>query len=113
MPAAFDRTRMNPYKILIIYDDPKLSRLLAVILNRAGGYEVLEENRPAAALDAARKFLPDLALFDVDMPGKDGGELASDFARDPLLSKTPIIFVTSLITSQEARVRNGARFLSK
>jgi CheY-like chemotaxis protein len=104
---------MSARKILIVDDDPKLSRLLAVILNRAGGYTVLEENQPAAALAAAREFLPDLALLDINMPGKDGAELAADFGRDPQLAGTSIMFVTSLLSSREACTYSGVRYLSK
>jgi DNA-binding response OmpR family regulator len=100
-------------KILIVDDDPNLSRLLAVILNRVGGYEVYEENRPFAALATARQFRPDLVLLDVDMPGKDGGTVAREIKRDLTLAKTPVIFVTSLISASEAGVHSGERYLSK
>jgi len=104
---------MSKSKILVVDDDPSLSRLLAVILNRVGGYDVCEENRSYAALATAREFRPDVVLLDVDMPGKDGGAVAHELAADDLLRDTPVVFVTSLISAGEAGLRNGARYLSK
>jgi DNA-binding response OmpR family regulator len=104
---------MAKSKILIVDDDPNLSHLMAVILTRAGGYEVCEENRSFAALATARRILPDLVLLDVDMPGKDGGFVSRELRGDPALAKTPVLFVTSLISASEAGLRNGERFLAK
>jgi len=104
---------MAKSKILVVDDDPKLSRLVATILDRVGGYEVFEENRPFAAVATARQFRPDAILLDVDMPGKDGGTIARELAGDALLAKVPIVFVTSLISKSEAGVHHGVRYLSK
>lgn len=104
---------MAKSKILVVDDDPKLSRLVATILNRVGGYEVFEENRPFAALATARQYRPDLILLDVDMPGKDGGTISREMAADVVLSNVPVLFVTSLISSSESGTHNGARYLAK
>ena len=104
---------MSKSKILIVDDDPNLSKLIGMVLSRMGGYEVLEENRSFAALATAREFRPDVILLDVDMPGKDGGVVSAELADDPILANVPVVFVTSLISKAEAGVRNGARFLAK
>lgn len=104
---------MSKIKILIVDDDAKVSHLLAVILSRVGGHEVREENRPFAAVHSAREFQPDLILLDVDMPGKDGGEISAELGDDPLLAQVPVIFVTSLITQGEAGMRKGHPYLAK
>jgi len=104
---------MAKSKILVVDDDPKLSRLVATILDRVGGYEVLEENRAYAAVATARRFRPDLVLLDVDMPGKDGGAVAKEMNGDPELATIPVIFVTSLISSSESGTHNGVRYLAK
>ena len=100
-------------KILVVDDDPKLSHLLATILARAGGYDVCEENRSFAALATARVYRPDVILLDVDMPGKDGGDVFRDLAEDTTLANVPVVFVTSFISPREAGMRNGCRYLSK
>jgi CheY-like chemotaxis protein len=93
---------MTKSRILIVDDDSKVSNLEALILNRAGGYEVLEENRSHRAIQTALEFMPDLFILDVDMPGKDGGELAAEIARHPRLSHVPVLFITSLVAGRES-----------
>jgi CheY-like chemotaxis protein len=108
---------MNKAKILVVDDDPKLSRLVKVVLEKTAEYEVQEENRSSNAVAAARAFRPAAILLDVDMPGKDGGELAREMAQDSDLRKTPVMFFTSLMSHQEAGqheiVRGGRWFLAK
>ena len=65
----------------------------------------------------AREFKPDLVLLDVDMPGKDGGEVCREMQADSTLRGMPIIFFTSLVSREEAGegeiMRGGMRFLAK
>ncbi len=103
---------MTKAKILIVDDDAKISSLIGLILRR-NGYEVREENRSFAALATAREFRPDLALLDVDMPGKDGGTVAAEIEADPDLANTRVVFVTSLVAKNEAGIRGGRPFVSK
>jgi DNA-binding response OmpR family regulator len=100
-------------KILIVDDRPDISGLLHLILTRAGEFDALQENRSSAALRTAREYRPDLAILDVDMPGKSGGDVAAEFRGDPILKNVPIIFLSSLITAAEAGVRNGVLYLPK
>ena len=103
---------MNKVRILIVDDDAKISSLLGLMLRR-NGYDVCEENRSFAALATAREFRPDLALLDVDMPGKDGGTVAAEFAADRDFAHMPVIFVTSMVTQTEAGLHGGKRYVSK
>ncbi|MEA3207014.1 MAG: two-component system, OmpR family, response regulator [Chthoniobacter sp.] len=100
---------MSKAKILVVDDDPKISGLIRVILEKAGGCEVLEENRSFAARVAARSFLPDVVLLDVDMPGLDGGDVATELRSDPVLKSIPILFVTSLVSRREIVSQNAIR----
>jgi two-component system, OmpR family, response regulator len=104
---------MNKPKILVVDDDAKLSTLTRVILERVGGYNVLEENRSFAAVATAQAFGPDLVILDVDMPGKDGGEVARELRQLPQFATTPLLFVTSLISKAEAGHVKGWQFLAK
>ena len=108
---------MSKAKILVVDDDPKLSRLVKVVLEKTGFYEVREENRSNSVLATAREFAPDAILLDVDMPGKDGGELAREMAVDLHLKQIPVMFFTSLVSHQEAGqheiIRSGKWFLAK
>jgi CheY-like chemotaxis protein len=108
---------MNKAKIMVVDDDPKLSRLVKIFLESTKLYDVLEENRSSQAVSTARSFHPQAVLLDVDMPGKDGGEVARDLAADPQLGRVPILFFTSLISTAEAGqhevCRSGKMFLAK
>ena len=104
---------MNKAKILVVDDDAKLSALTRVILERMGGYAVREENRSFAALSAAREFSPDLIILDVNMPGKEGGDVARELRELPQFAATPILFLTSLVSKEENGMLGGWRFLGK
>lgn len=108
---------MNKTRILVVDDEPFVTRLVSVMLEKTQMYEVRTENRPFYALAAAREFRPRIVMLDVDMPGKDGGQIASEMQRDPELSKIPVLFLTALISRQDAEKRQGGkgspRFLAK
>jgi DNA-binding response OmpR family regulator len=98
-------------------DEPNLSGLVRLFLEKTQRFEVRVENRSALALSAAREFRPDMILLDVDMPGKDGGDVAREIEADSTLRGVPILFCTSLISREDAGqrdvVRGGKRFLAK
>jgi CheY-like chemotaxis protein len=108
---------MSKRRVLIVDDDVNLSRLSGMILENSGNYEVMIVNDSARALPAALQFRPDVMLFDVDMPGKDGGDLAREAARDLRLRDIPILFLTGLVSHEEAGARplesGGIKFLAK
>ncbi|HJY52471.1 MAG TPA: response regulator [Candidatus Udaeobacter sp.] len=90
-------------RILIVDDDRDSTHLLKILLEKTGGYIVLEENDAVKAHQSAHNFRPNLILLDIMMPWKDGGEVARQIDADPQLQRTPIIFLTALVTKSEAR----------
>src|SRR5438876_821277 len=90
-------------RILIIDDDRDASHLIKILLEKNGRYVVLEENAAATAHQSARNFRPDLILLDVMMPGTDGGDVAAQIEADLDLQRTPIVFLTGLVTKAEAK----------
>jgi CheY-like chemotaxis protein len=94
-------------RILVVDDEPSITRLLKLNLEQTGEYEVKTENDAKAALGAAEDFVPDLVLLDVMMPGIDGGELASRFQAHPLFKNVPIVFLTAAATKTEVYNRGG------
>lgn len=93
---------MEAKRILIIDDEPAMTRMLRVNLEMTKRYQVREENQAMHALAAAREFKPDLILLDVIMPGVDGGELARRIKADPAFGQVPVIFLTGTVTKKEA-----------
>jgi two-component system, OmpR family, alkaline phosphatase synthesis response regulator PhoP len=90
-------------RILIVDDDRDGTHLIKVLLEKIGGYLVLEENDAAKPHQSARNFRPDLVLLDMMMPQRHGGEVATQIEADPELQRTPIIFLTALVTKAEAK----------
>ena len=108
---------MSKTKVFIVDDDVTASRLLAVGLEKTGAFEVKVENVAMSALASARQFRPDVIFLDVCMPGEDGTDVAFHMQNDATLKATPIIFLTSLVSGQEANSqemqRGGHEFLPK
>ena len=107
---------MEPKRILIIDDEPSMTRMIRLTLEMTKRYQVREENQAVHALATAREFKPDLILLDVIMPGVDGGELARRIKADPVLKQIPVIFLTGTVTKKEAAegaVTAGYPLLSK
>jgi len=108
---------MNTKRILVVDDEPSVTRTLKLNLESAGGYQVFTENSAANTLSAARVFRPDLILLDVVMPGVDGGDVATRLRADPLFRDTPIIFLTAIVSNEETdgheKSSGGETFLAK
>jgi CheY-like chemotaxis protein len=102
---------MNNSPILVVDDDSKLTGLVRVILEKIGGYQVQEENRPFAALATARSCHPGLIILDLQTAGQDGGDIAAELHADPQLHDTPVMFLTSLV--DKSRWLDGVPYLSK
>lgn len=104
-------------RILVVDDEPNLLELVRLFLEKTKRFEVRLESRSTCALAAAREFVPDMILLDIDMPGKDGGEVARELNAERATREIPILFFTSLISHKEAgereTMRGGMRFLAK
>ena len=114
-PQAFESIKEKP-RILIIDNNRDFTYSAKVALERTGRYSVWEENEPARAHQTAQRVKPDLILLDIAMPETDGGEVAARIESDPTLRRTPIVFLTALVTKAEARSGlqiQGHPFLAK
>jgi len=108
---------MRKKRILVVDDDLACARVLKAGLERTGGYEVRAEPRATRALSAAREFGPDFILLDVCMIDGDGGDVAFTLRNDTQLRNIPIVFLTAMISEQEAQngvaLRGAFYFLAK
>ena len=98
---------MDEKKILVVDDEPTITRLLKLNLEKTGAYIVREENLGAKAHPAAREFKPDIILLDVMMPDMDGGDVAAQIKADPLLKNIPIVFLTAAVKKDELTAHGG------
>ncbi len=92
---------MNKKRVFVVDDEAAVSRILKLSIERTSLYMVRTEEDSRKALASARGFQPDIILLDIMMPWLDGGELAAQMRKDPALAKVPIIFLTSLISSND------------
>ena len=93
---------MKKTRILAIDDDVNATRMVKLALEGTGRYEVWQLNDSAGAVAVAREVRPDLILLDIRMPGAEGVEVAFQIRSDQELQRTPVVFLTSLVSEQEA-----------
>jgi two-component system, OmpR family, response regulator len=86
---------MKKNHILVVDDEPFITRELKAQLEHTGRFEVRAENSAAAALQALRTFHPDMAILDVMMPDMDGGELKYRLRCRPELQSLPVAYLTA------------------
>lgn len=85
-------------KVLAVDDDPDITLLLKIKMEKTGRFTVIVTNRGAETLALARAEQPDLILCDIDMPDRFGGEVAEELAGDPATRQIPLLFFSSLVT---------------
>src|SRR5689334_11589899 len=96
-------------RILLVDDEPDFTDTMRLVLEADGYYEVAVENEATRALTAAREFDPDLIVLDVMMPEIDGTDVAATLREDPRFATVPIVFMTALVSSQEAKGAHGSK----
>ncbi|MBI3373733.1 MAG: response regulator [Betaproteobacteria bacterium] len=94
-------------RILVVDDEPAVTRLIKLNLEQTERYEVRTENLARKAIEAAREFRPDLILLDVMMPGMLGSEIAAQLQADPELRATRFVFLTAFVTKDEELESKG------
>ena len=94
-------------RVLVVDDDPSIGVVLKAGLEMHG-FTVRFESRATDTIKACLEFHPDLVLLDVDMPVKDGGVVASELQGHPALRRIPVIFLTSLVSKEEAAKRSSS-----
>ena len=98
---------MAKKRILIVDDEPGITNLLRLNLEKSGHYIVRAENDAERVLSAAIEFKPDLLMLDVMMPGMSGGELAGKLRNTNAFRKLPIVFLTAAVKQHEVDARDG------
>lgn len=86
---------MEKIKILVVEDEAPIQELLQFNLERKK-YRVKVVDSGEEALTETGKYMPDLILLDIMLPGADGLEVCKRLKADPKTSRIPIIMLTAL-----------------
>jgi CheY-like chemotaxis protein len=92
--------------VLAVDDEANVTRLIQVILGRAG-YRVTTAADGLQALERIRKDRPDALFLDITMPHMDGIELLRRLKGDPDTEPIPVALLTA--KSQDADIIEGQR----
>ena len=87
--------------MLLVEDNAELRFFLRSIFS--SDYTVVEANDGVEGLDKALKYVPDIIISDVMMPGKDGIELTKELRAGMTTSHIPIVLLTAK-TSIESKL---------
>ena len=102
---------VSKYKILIVDDELAIGQAVKAGLE-IHGFIVRFEPFSIQTIQTCLEFQPDLVLLDVDMPVKDGGQVAAELQSHPTLRRTPVIFLTALTSKAKVSV-SGQILLAK
>jgi len=98
LAAALDEVMSDepfePYRILIVDDEPEVAQYHSLILEEAGML-VHQLSRPCNVLSTLQEFRPDLVLLDVYMPECTGLELSALIRQLPEYLSLPIVYLSS------------------
>ncbi len=96
-------------RVLIADDEPHIRRILQFLLENAG-FEVQEAEDGVQALEAVRKWQPDLVLLDVMMPHMDGFAVLEKIRGNFETANIPVIMLTAKgeVSDKVEGLRGGA-----
>lgn len=81
-------------KVLIVDDEASLRLLISATLED-NDFEISEAEDGISGLEMARKYLPDLIILDMMMPGITGLEVCQKLKSDPVTSGIKILLLTA------------------
>jgi two-component system, cell cycle response regulator DivK len=102
-----ERGKIRLAKILIVEDNALNIKLFCDLL-AAHGHEPQAVTDSRLALDAAKEFVPDLVITDIQLPHVSGLELIQLIRADETIRDVPIMAVTAYATAgDEERIRGA------
>lgn len=94
-------------KILFVDDEETFAKMMKIVLEESGEYEIKVETKGAKVVSTAKEFKPDLVLLDIIMPDLDGCEVLQRLQEEDSLKNIPVVFLTALVRENEVLSRNG------
>ncbi len=97
-------------KVCYVEDDEDIQRIVRLSLERVGKLTVELVSDPMVAIDAMKRFGPDLVLLDWMMPGMDGPTLFKKMKEHAETRELPVVFITAKASQAELDdlIRMGA-----
>jgi CheY-like chemotaxis protein len=99
-------------KILLVEDEEDIQEIVKIALEDVGRFTVQICDSGKQALQIAHKFMPQLILLDVMMPGMSGPQLLEIFHENETTRDIPIIFLTAKAQKNELEALKGPGVLS-
>jgi CheY-like chemotaxis protein len=87
--ARYAEIHAQPRRILVVEDQPALSKVTVALLKKLG-HEVRAASDGPEALMAVREYQPEVVLLDIGLPGMDGYEVARS-VRDEMGEDAPLL----------------------
>jgi diguanylate cyclase (GGDEF)-like protein len=115
LDALTARSVEEPYRILIVDDDPITANYFAETLRQAGMHTIVVTN-PIEIMQPLAEFRPDIILMDMYMPNCDGLDLAAVIRQQEEYIGIPIVFLsaeTNRDMQLEAMRLGGDDFMTK
>ena len=84
---------MSTGRILVVEDDPDISKMLRIYFD-SQGYEVILEMRGGDALQTCAKKMPNVVVLDINLPDMNGYEVCRELRSNLRTKHIPIIFLT-------------------
>lgn len=104
-----ERHAVVPRRILVVDDNVDLTQTLKMLLE-ALGHEVYSAYEGRSGLDMARRFLPDVVILDIGLPGMNGLDVARQLRTEFPRREFLLIALTGYGRVQDCRRSRQAGF---
>ncbi|MBC7226966.1 MAG: response regulator [Thermoflexales bacterium] len=99
-------------KIVIVDDDPHMSRLMRTLFELEG-FEVVTAHRYQDILPTIQQARPDAILMDVRVQGQETLDLVRQIRREPDLTDTPVVMTSGMDYQRQCLEAGANCFLLK
>jgi signal transduction histidine kinase/ActR/RegA family two-component response regulator len=109
MPPPVSSTPGRSCRVLVIDDNEDANQSMGMLLQTAG-HEIANAYDGPSGLALARRFLPDLLLLDIGLPGMSGYEVARRLKADPATAHIHIVALTGYGQGSDVQQAREAGF---
>lgn len=82
-------------KVMVVEDDALLSKVLSEALGKEG-FEIATVNNGTDVMASAKRFLPQIIMLDLMLPGMDGFMVLKELKADDKLKNIPVVVLSNL-----------------